>query len=211
MKVNKHVVIVMFLFCIIFFSTALLLEFSNVLPKESHKDFYLNFSIGLFASSLLVLVPSIVQYTNEKRKYYVAMYRILNYLLYDTLKIISIMNEYSKNEDISKYFESIKLQYNDLISEYSLFTKFFRLSSRDKLIESVISETYKFMKLQSHLASYRISLMNESISMLEYKEAFDSITEVLIKEYKPDFENYRKMIDEDMKNIIKDKEFKKYY
>lgn len=201
----------MFLFCIMFFSVALILEFSNVLSKESHKDFYLNFSIGLLASSLLVLVPSLVQYTNEKRKYYVAMYRILNHLLYDILYIINTMKEYSKDEDLSKYFESMKLQYNDLISEYSLFTKFFRLSSRDKLIESVISETYKFMKLQFHLSSYRSGLMNESISMVEYKEAFDSITEVLIKEYRPDFEKYRKMIDEDLKNLIKDKEFKKYY
>lgn len=211
MKVNKYIVIVMFLFCIMFFSVALILEFSNVLSKESHKDFYLNFSIGLLASSLLVLVPSLVQYTNEKRKYYVAMYRILNHLLYDILYIINTMKEYSKDEDLSKYFESMKLQYNDLISEYSLFTKFFRLSSRDKLIESVISETYKFMKLQFHLSSYRSGLMNESISMVEYKEAFDSITEVLIKEYRPDFEKYRKMIDEDLKNLIKDKEFKKYY
>ncbi|MNW40974.1 hypothetical protein D3C74_181000 [compost metagenome] len=211
MKVNKNIVIVMCLFCIIFFSMTMILEFSNILSGKNHGDFYINLSMGLLASSLLVLVPSLVQYANEKKRYYVEMYRILNHLLYDTISIINMMEEYSKDKDVSEYFDSIKLLYNDLISEYSLFTKFFVLSWRDKLIESVISETYKFLKLQAHLSSYRIDLKNEKIGMADYIEAFESMTEILVKEYKPSFKKYKEMLEEDVKNIIKDKDFKKYY
>lgn len=211
MKVNRNIVIVMCILCILFLGAAMILEFTSLLSENGHHDFFVNLGMGLFTSGFLVLAPSLVQYINEKRRYYVTMYRTLNQILYDAISIIAIMNDYAKDGQVAQHFDSIKLHYNHVISEYSLFAKFFHMSRRDKLIDSVISETFKFLKLQEELALYRIDMKNDKITANEYKTAFDTMAKILADEYKPSFTAYQEMMDQDIKSLVKNKTFKKYY
>ena len=55
---------------------------------------------------------------------------------YTHLDVYKRQEEYNNNADISKMFDYFGITYNKIVSLYSTFTYFFRLSKKDRLIES---------------------------------------------------------------------------
>ncbi|WIV11093.1 hypothetical protein [Proteiniborus sp. MB09-C3] len=216
MKISKNIIILMSILCICFFGLAVFFEFGyfetlscNVL--RGHMDFYTNISLSVFASGILVLIPSIVQYLTEKKRYYVEIYRIINYMLSEAIEIILRMEEYSQDGSIFSHFEKFRLIYNELITEYSTFTCFFKLSQKDKLVESVISETVRFILIQEELLKYSKQIKEGTLSKDEYKKCFDVVRNELINSFKKEFVKYQMMIEKDIMRLIKDKKIEKYY
>ena len=165
--------------CILVLCISIIFEFTNYdteIAKGMHIEYYKNLCLGMFASGLLVLIPAIVQYNTEKSNYYIEMYRYLDGLLYNALDIISVMEEYNNNADISKMFDYFGITYNKIVSLYSTFTYFFRLSKKDRLIESTINETTRFIMIQEEILKYSNKLKAKEISEGEYKECFDCIS-----------------------------------
>ena len=104
MKVSKKTIVIMMIICILVLCISIIFEFTNYdteIAKGMHIEYYKNLCLGMFASGLLVLIPAIVQYNTEKSNYYIEMYRYLDGLLYNALDIISVMEEYNNNADIS--------------------------------------------------------------------------------------------------------------
>lgn len=51
-------------------------------------------------------------------------------------------------------FDYFGITYNKIVSLYSTFTYFFRLSKKDRLIESTINETTRFIMIQEEILKY---------------------------------------------------------
>ena len=162
----------------------------------------------MFASGLLVLIPAIVQYNTEKSNYYIEMHRYLDGLLYNALDIISVMED--NNADISKMFDYFGITYNKIVSLYSTFTYFFRLSKKDRLIESTINEATRFIMIQEEILKCSNKLKAKEISEDEYKECFNVFMAELINSYQGKFISYRKSIEKNMKGLLDNRELKTY-
>lgn len=213
MKVSKKTIVIMMIICILVLCISIIFEFTNYdteIAKGMHIEYYKNLCLGMFASGLLVLIPTIVQYNTEKSNYYIEMYRYLDGLLYNALDIISVMEEYNNNADISKMFDYFGITYNKIVSLYSTFTYFFRLSKKDRLIESTINETTRFIMIQEEILKYSNKLKAKEISEGEYKDCFDVFTAELINSYQGKFISYRKSIEKNMKGLLDNRELKTY-
>lgn len=139
------------------------------------------------------------------------MHRLANYALSEAVEIIRCMDEYSQDDSIFSHFENFRLCYKELIYQYSLFAYFFRLSQRDKLIDSVISQTMKFILIQEELLKYCKQLKEGIISENEYKKCFDIVRGQMSNSFKKDFVKYQGMIEMDIMALIKDKKIEKYF
>lgn len=216
MKISKNITILMSAVCIGFLGLAIFLEFgsfenvTNVIFKR-HLDFYKNLSLGILASGILVLIPSMVQYLTEKRRYYVDIYKLLNNILFEAIKIINCMVNYSQDGSVYMHFESFRSMYMELISEYSTFTYFFKLSKRDKFIESVIVETMRFIWMQEEVLKYSKQLKEGMIDEKQYKKCFETIKNEVVKSFSTEFETYRKMIDKETMGLVENRKLKKYF
>ncbi|RKI99178.1 hypothetical protein D7X87_25750 [bacterium D16-54] len=213
MKVSKKTIIIMLVICVIVLGVSFILEYINYdaeIANQMHIDFYKNLCLGMFASGLLVLIPAIVQYNTEKSNFYIEMYRYLDSLLYNTLDIISVMEKYDRDARISKMFDEFGITYNKVVSLYSTFSCFFTLSKKDRLIESVINETTKFMMIQEELLNLSKKLKVKEISEGEYAECFEVVRTEIIKTYQDKFILYRRYIEKNMKSLLENRELKTY-
>lgn len=107
-------------------------------------------------------------------------------------------------------FDYFGITYNKIVSLYSTFTYFFRLSKKDRLIESTINETTRFIMIQEEILKYSNKLKAKEISEGEYKECFDVFTAELINSYQGKFISYRKSIEKNMKGLLDNRELKTY-
>lgn len=213
MKISKKTIIIMILVCVTTFCISLLFEFVNFdieIKQNLHFDFYKNISLGIFASSLLVLIPSIVHFNIEKKNYYIEMFKYSNVILFCSLEIITYMEQYCQDKDITILFDNFNLKYNELISRFSTFTYFFWFSKKDKLIESIICETTKFIKIQEELLKYSKKFKNKSITENEYKKCFDIIREEMINTYREEFVKYQQQIEKNIKCLVDDRKLNTY-
>lgn len=213
MKFSKKTIIIMSIICVSVLCMSFILEYMDYdtkIAKQMHIEFYKNLCLGMFASGLLVLIPAVVQYNTEKNNFYIAMYRYLDNLLYNSLDIISVMEQYDRNAQTSKMFDGFGLTYNKVVSLYSTFTCFFMLSKKDRLIESVINETTRFMMIQGELLKLSKKLKVKEISESEYKECFEVVRTKIIKLYQDKFILYRKYVEKNMKSLLENRELKTY-
>lgn len=203
----------MIIICVIVLSSSFVLEYMDYdteIANQMHIDFYKNLLLGMFASGLLVLIPAVIQYNTEKSNFYIEMYRYLDSLLYNTLDIISVMEKYDRNAKISKMFDDFGITYNKVVSLYSTFSCFFMLSKKDRLIESVINETTRFMMIQEELLKLSKKLKVKEISEEEYEEYFEVFRAEIIKSYQDKFILYRKYIEKHMRSLLDNRELKTY-
>ena len=213
MKVSKKTIIIMLVICVSVLCISFILEYMSYdteISKQMHIEFYKNLCLGMFASGLLVLIPAVVQYNTEKNNFYIAMYRYLDSLLYNSLDIISVMEQYDRNAQMSKMFDCFGLTYNKVVSLYSTFTCFFMLSKKDRLIESVINETTRFMMIQEELLKLSKKLKANEMSEGEYEKSFEVFRTEIIKSYQDKFILYRKYIEKNMKGLLDNRELKTY-
>ena len=211
MKVSKKTIVIMMIICILVLCISIIFEFTNYdaeIAKGMHIEYHKNLCLGMFASGLLVLIPAIVQYNTEKSNYYIEMHRYLDGLLYNALDIISVMED--NNADISKMFDYFGITYNKIVSLYSTFTYFFRLSKKDRLIESTINEATRFIMIQEEILKCSNKLKAKEISEDEYKECFNVFMAELINSYQGKFISYRKSIEKNMKGLLDNRELKTY-
>jgi hypothetical protein len=211
MKIYKKTIVWMILVCIIFLSLASILEFNLFIKVSYHKDYYENILLGAFASGLLVLIPSIVSYSNEKKQYYLNAYSISNKLLYGALEIISYMENYSQDKElVSNTFSAVSIQYDEFISQYSQFTYFFHFSNRDKLIESIVNEITKYILIQEEWLKVVKMLKDNQINLDTYTDCFNQIRREIIDTFKHKFIRYQYLIKKDIEHFMKDKKLKTY-
>lgn len=210
MKVYKKTIIWMIAVCIIFLSLSLNLEFNVLIHIDYHKDYLENIFLGIFASGLLVLIPSIVGYCCEKKQYYLDIYKIAGKLLYYSLEIIRYMDEYCQDKQlVSNTFDLFSMQYDEFISQYSRFTYFFYFGKRDKLIESILNETTKFNLIQEEIIKLLKQVKSKEVNMETYKYCFDEVKKGFL-DTKSTFIHYQDLISEDINKLIKDKKLKTY-
>lgn len=213
MKVGKKTIIIMLIICVIVLCVSFLLEYINCnaeIVEKMHIEFYKNLCLGMFASGLLVLIPAIVQYNTEKSNYYVDMHQYLDSLLYDALDIMSVMEKYDRNADIAKKFDSFAITYNKIVSLYSSFTYFFILTKKDKLIESIINETTKFIMIQVELLKQSKKMKNQEITENEYNTWFEVVRAETIKTYWNEFSYYKDLVEKNMKSLLDNRQLKTY-
>lgn len=211
MKVSKKTIVIMMIICILVLCISIIFEFTNYdaeIANGMHIEYHKNLCLSMFASGLLVLIPAIVQYNTEKSNYYIEMHRYLDGLLYNALDIISVMED--NNADISKMFDYFGITYNKIVSLYSTFTYFFRLSKKDRLIESTINEATRFIMIQEEILKCSNKLKAKEISEDEYKECFNVFMAELINSYQGKFISYRKSIEKNMKGLLDNRELKTY-
>jgi len=211
MKIYKKTIISMILVCIIFLFLASILEFNLFIKINFHKEYYENIFLGAFTSGLLVLIPSIVSYRNEKKQYYLNVFSISNKLLYDALEIIRYMENYSQDKElICNTFGAVSIQYDEFISQYSQFTYFFHFSDKDKLLESIINEITRYILIQEELLKDAKMLKNNEINLETYTDCFNTAKKEIIDTFKNKFISYQNLIKKDIKHFMKDKKLKTY-
>lgn len=216
MKIYKKTILYTIVVCFVSLSLSIILEFKpcikSILIIINHVDFFKNLFLGIFASGLLVLIPAIVSYVSNKKQYYITFYQTSNSIFVSALTIITFMEEYCQDKiQLNNDFDNISLKFNELTSSYSNFDYFFKMNKKDKLIESILLELMRYLLFQDKLLSLSKELKIGKISEDEYKEFFDGIRKEMMETYREEFLKYRKMIDEDMRSIIKDRVLKKYY
>ena len=216
MKVSRNIIIIVLVFCVIFGVAAVILEFNSQIVEKisaisSHIDFYINVGLSLFASGLLVLVPTITQYITEKKRYYIEMQKILNGILYHAREIIECVDNYSQDDMIHMHFESFRILYKELIARYSTFTYLIIFSSKDKLIETIIIDVTKFILVNEEILKYSKQLKKNKISESDYTNCFKFARDEMINNYRNEFTKYQKLVDEFMTNTISEKKLKKYF
>lgn len=214
MKTGKKTIIIMIFMCVVTLCVSICLEFINICAEielKYHIEYFENISLGVFASGLLVLIPTIVQFNIEKNNYYIEMFRYSDNILYVSLDIISAMEEYDQNAEISKNFDSFGLAYNQIVSRYSTFEFFFKLSKKDKLIESILNEITKFIMIQEELLKLSKKLKNFEIANDDYEDSFNIVREEMITVYKKNFKIYRNDLAKCMKAVLVNKTLKTYY
>lgn len=183
------------------------INFSSILGNNL--DFFENIFLGIFASSLLVLIPSIVSYFHEKKQYYFNIYRISNKFLSNSLENINHMKTHCQNKDlVSKTLDNISMHYDELVLLYSQFTYFIFYSERDKMIESLINESSKYILMQEKILEFSIDFKNKKINEETYQEAFKLLRKEIIDTYEQKFIDYKGLIKIDIKKFIKDKKLK---
>jgi hypothetical protein len=94
MKTYKSTIVWMTLFVIISLAVAIIIEFKEI-GGYKHYTFYENIVLGVFASSLISLVISIISFKYEKRKFYIRFYQEANILLFKAQELIRYMKIYS--------------------------------------------------------------------------------------------------------------------
>lgn len=216
MKVSKNIIIITLIFCIVSGGIIVLLEFNNQVVDnmsfiKSHLEFFLNVCLSLFASGVLVLVPSITQYSTEKKRYHNEMQKNLNGMLYHSREIIKCVDSYSQDNTIHMHFESFRILYKELINRYSTFTHFFIFSGKDKLIETVITDMMKFILVNEEILKYAKLLKKNEISEKDYNNCFEIARGEMLNYYKVNFDKYQNLVDELMTNDISKKKLKKYF
>ncbi|MGG7195879.1 hypothetical protein ACQPUI_04000 [Clostridium butyricum] len=211
MKIYKKTIICMIIMCAAFLSLSLMLEFNILMNISYHKDYLENTFLGIFASGLLVLIPSIVSYYYEKKQYYLDIYNIAAKLLYSSLEIIKYFEEHCQDGQlVSNMFDVFSMRYDELISKYSQFTYFFYFSERDKLIESILNEITKYYLIHEEILKLSKQLKEKKINLETYTDCFEKVKEELVDTYKNTFINYQNFISSDIKHFIKDKVLNTY-
>ncbi len=213
MKASKKTIIIMLVICVLALGSSICLEFAGfneAIEVKYHIGYFENIALGIFASGLLVLIPTIVQYNIEKNTFYIEMFKYSDSILYWALEIISCMENYNQHGVVSKYFDDFGLTYNKLISRYSTFTYFYKLTKKDKLIESIINETTKFIMIQKEVLELSKKLKRNEITYKAYEESFEVVREEMKKTYKEEFMNYKIFLEKYMKDILENKILKTY-
>ena len=213
MKIYKKTIICMLFICAISLILAVSIEFNVFIDlsfiPNNNIGFFENILLGIFASSLLVLIPSIVSYFHEKNQYYFNIYRLSNKLLSNSLENIDHIKDYCQNKDlVKKTLEYIYIYYDELILIYSQFTYFTYYSERDKMIESLVNESTKYILMQEKIVELSMDLEKKNINEETYKKSFNILRKEIIDTYEQRFINYKDFIKIDIKKFINDKKLK---
>lgn len=211
MKTGKKTIIIMILMCLATICISAVLEFGNMgeeFRNTYHIAYFQNLFLGIFASSFLVLVPAIVQYHIDKSNYYTEILNDCNDVLYYALEIIAFTEEYSEGQERPKCFKHFGQVYSRLVLRYDTFTHFFKLSRKDKLIESIVNETSKFARTQHEML--RAYQDMAAYSGKGQEQDFEEVRRNIVELYKQKFLTYQELVEQYMRNLLKEKTLKTY-
>lgn len=193
MKANFFTIILSFIITIASFIGSLLIELCC--EPFSHSEYVINILIGVFASGILLLVSSVIGYKSCKNEYYLNV----SSELISVIDIISEFNEELTNhtcQSTSKYIsaifsklDNIKLQFMNTIG--------FRKSKRDKIIESIIVELFRYLLMLNELGNLNNKLKKHILSEKQYQTDFD----VIVKEMDGFYNNKLKFLKDKLLNL----------
>lgn len=199
MKLYRNMIVCMIIISLISLVIGFIIEYERI-GGNSHYQFYENVIMGIFASSILTLITSVIGYVREKKQFFIIFYQNVSNALSTTIDVIDSMKKHSQ-----KFYSLIdKLKdYNDYfgiaIEENCCF---FKKSEHIKLLESSITEIVKIIKTLSVLFPYIKQLKEGKISIEEYSAIFDTMTTKIDKAYTDDLTKYLKAIEEKSKKFI---------
>ncbi len=204
MKTLKNTIKISIVVSIISLIISIIFEFNNI---SKHDNYILNISIGMFASGTLIVFTSITGFICEKRKYYINAIQKSSHMITSCLNIIDILENYAQDVSPSGYFNEIRAYYNDIFANMTDYSYFFKMSKSEILIESILSDTTKFLLIQAMLFEYSSQLKSGKINEYEYSTAFNTIRKDMIEE-REKFNNHLDSIKDNMNKLVKDRELK---
>ncbi|KOP67946.1 hypothetical protein AMS62_23825 [Bacillus sp. FJAT-18019] len=207
-RAHKYTVITSLLFCIICLLVSIVLEF-EILSKATNKtSFYINISLGLFSSSFLVMVVSLIAFFHEKRKYHLLVFREILALIAQCKLIVNALKNRDGTFKSSEVFERISNKI-DTVSIYMWeYTPFISRNEKDQIIDTALEQIMKFMMLQNVLLQKSQELSRKEISLQEYNVWFSKIAEENAESYDKTLSQCEIMVQEKIKFLVKDRVLK---
>lgn len=207
MKLHKITLICMIPVSLLFLVLAVLLENGSYCKQfilvNEHRDFFVNIFIGLFCSTILVIIPSIVWYWHEKKQYYFDIYIIANKLMSNALALIEYIKNISVDQSqLCNKIDTFNIHYNEFISCYLKFSCFLYKNKQDRLIESILNEMFKLDKTLEIIADACMKV--DDIEHKEEKLYRDQFIRSL-EQYKSTLAVLSKMVSENIKKSLKGK------
>lgn len=180
--------------CLLSLVISLYLEYNHN-KNYVHWDFYKNIFMGVFTSSLLVLFPALIGYFIEKKKYHFIALQTSREVIDAALELFKFMDSRNQDNDVKKYiFEVYSARLNDLRQYYTNSAYFFRKNHTDKLIESILEQTLRSNLFISELIKKTADIKTNKMSIEEYTEFFNGFNTEIQREYLPQLEKYKDMI-----------------
>lgn len=206
MKVYK---ITTYLMCVISMISLMLGIYLNFLNKYGQYDFYTNVFLGIFSSSLITLIASIVGYFVERQKnmefFWKSIYGFINYLL--NYECYSTNNE--KLDYLQNYHKSYQKNINKAYGNLSFFQRRKMSFIYNDLYKPVIDLNGKFEKYIKEIGLAKKLNQNpdkiiEKIENLFVK--YNRITPNTVKIASPDY-----FFTDNLENILQDKFYNLMY
>lgn len=164
--------------------------------------------MGLFSSSFLVMVVSLIAFFHEKRKYYLLVFRELLALIAQCKLIVIALKNRDGSFKSSEVFERISNKI-DAVSIYMWeYTPFMCRNVKDQIIDTALEQIMKFMMLQNVLLQKSLELSSKEISLQEYNVWFSKMAEENEESYDKALSQCESSVQERIKSLVKDRVLK---
>ena len=189
--------------CIFFLCLSALFEF--LLPNIQHSSFYVNLSLGIFASSLLVVITALASYFVEKKRYYKTIFHDLSDAI--ILEIFLIEETHKKNKELhsSKVIQEIQSTMINVRANIMDFSFLCKRNHKDEVIDKSIDCTMRISMMFNFLLEQSNKLESEEITMEDYTYAYNEISSEFVHVYLPKLRELQDMIGHEMKKLVKDR------
>lgn len=172
MKTRKYILLLTVFVCLIAIANAMLFQCVG-------KEFEANLLIGVFSSSFLTMLISIIEYANERKETMERFYSA-------TIKVLHVINQYRTDLQpgiaIDKVLAIINYDYSDLDTAFGALSFLFKdKKTRDyintKIYNPILQFREELIEVDHHLSLYEDGVSkNEKV----VREQIDRVTNLLM-------------------------------
>lgn len=203
MRIHKITICIIMPICILCLCLSALFEF--LLPNIQHSSFYVNLSLGIFASSLLVVITALASYFVEKKRYYKTVFRDLSDAIILEIFLIEETHKKSTRFHSSEVMREIQSTMVNVRANIMDFSYLYKRNHKDEVIDKSIDCTMRISKMSDFLLEQSNQLESEKITMEDYTYAYNEISSEFVHTYLPKLKELQDMIGNEMQKLVKDR------
>ncbi|WP_188892801.1 hypothetical protein [Paenibacillus radicis (ex Gao et al. 2016)] len=170
----------------------------------------MNIMLGLFSSSFLVLIVSLLAYFHEKKKYYLLVLDDIRGVLFSCLAIINVLKNRDSSISTAVLYGQITSKLGSVKALMLEYEYFIRRNEKDKIIDSSLVEVIRFQGLYDIILEKTIVYQRNEVSLKEYEIWFNNISKELIG-FESIINSCQELLLNNSKSLIKDRKLESVF